>query len=350
MEVFETTSNNTQVLVASNWTEDATIAVWGLLPEMNYIISVKAVNERGESSPVYVGGKTVGFIQSLPRAVEESRLPMLFVIVGVLVTLMVLGAFFTAAIAIRKRRRMKKYSEKEVDSAFTAGGLVRASDMNGGHDDEDIDDAEEDEGGFKVVRRHHVVHSGHDTVDATSTPLLDGNGAANNHQIAAGLNNGNGTLNNSRQNLPTSASRRALTPDRKVSFRKEQQQQQHLGLCPNCGGRQQLPPSEVRRSRSSFFNGDLNNGQTSLPRKFHINGLPVERAVVRTFSIEKMRPICPTCNPGGTTPYPSENHALDEIVKQLGQSQTQLQRHQKPSASSATSTTCPSAQSTLRKS
>ena len=33
---------------------------------------------------------------------------------------------------------------------------------------------------------------------------------------------------------------------------------------------------------------------------------PVERAVVRTFSIEKMRPVCPVCNPGGDTPYPSD--------------------------------------------
>jgi hypothetical protein len=57
MEVFETTPNNTQVLVASNWTSDPTIGVRGLLPESNYIISVKAVNDRGESSPVYVGGK-----------------------------------------------------------------------------------------------------------------------------------------------------------------------------------------------------------------------------------------------------------------------------------------------------
>ena len=73
MEVYETTANNTQVLVASNWTRDSTISVWGLLPESNYIISVKAVNDRGESSPVYVGGKTEGFVQSLPRAVEESR-------------------------------------------------------------------------------------------------------------------------------------------------------------------------------------------------------------------------------------------------------------------------------------
>ena len=90
MEVFETTPNNTQVLVASNWTTGSTVSVRGLLPESNYIISVKAVNDRGESSPVYVGGKTEGLVQSLPIGAggDSSRLPLLFVIVGILLALM----------------------------------------------------------------------------------------------------------------------------------------------------------------------------------------------------------------------------------------------------------------------
>ena len=61
-----------QVLVASNWTRESTVSVRGLLPQSNYIISVKAVNERGESSPVYVGGKTEGLVQSLPIGVGDG--------------------------------------------------------------------------------------------------------------------------------------------------------------------------------------------------------------------------------------------------------------------------------------
>ena len=64
MEVFETV-NNTQVLVATNWTDlnvgnnqEVNLGVGGLLPDSDYIISVKASNERGESSPIYVGGST----------------------------------------------------------------------------------------------------------------------------------------------------------------------------------------------------------------------------------------------------------------------------------------------------
>ena len=41
--------------------------------------------------------------------------------------------------------------------------------------------------------------------------------------------------------------------------------------------------------------------------------LPVERAIVRTFSIDKLRPICHVCNPAGETPYPSDSAALDEL-------------------------------------
>ena len=78
------------MLVASNWTTENTVSVRGLLPQSNYIISVKAVNDRGESSPVYVGGKTEGLVQSLPIGAggDSSRLPLLFVIVGILLALM----------------------------------------------------------------------------------------------------------------------------------------------------------------------------------------------------------------------------------------------------------------------
>ena len=64
MEVYATV-NNSQELVATNWTDltvgnyqEVTLGVWGLLPDSDYIISVKAENERGESSPIYVGGST----------------------------------------------------------------------------------------------------------------------------------------------------------------------------------------------------------------------------------------------------------------------------------------------------
>ena len=53
MDVFETV-NNTQVLVATNWTgmkpgtlaQEVTLGAWGLLPDSDYIISVRAKNEK----------------------------------------------------------------------------------------------------------------------------------------------------------------------------------------------------------------------------------------------------------------------------------------------------------------
>jgi hypothetical protein len=44
---------------------------------------------------------------------EETRMPMLFVIVGILVTLMIIGACVTATLAIR-RRRVKKLAEIDI--------------------------------------------------------------------------------------------------------------------------------------------------------------------------------------------------------------------------------------------
>ena len=53
MDVFETV-NNTQILVATNWTgmkagtleQEVTLGAWGLLPDSDYIISVRAKNEK----------------------------------------------------------------------------------------------------------------------------------------------------------------------------------------------------------------------------------------------------------------------------------------------------------------
>ena len=40
----------------------------------------------------------------------------------------------------------------------------------------------------------------------------------------------------------------------------------------------------------------FNYGQNGLP--------PVQKAIVKTFSIDKLRPLCPVCNPVGDVPYP----------------------------------------------
>ncbi|TRY71530.1 hypothetical protein TCAL_11940 [Tigriopus californicus] len=251
MEVFETLPNNSQVLIASNWTEDSTISVWGLVPESNYIISVKAVNEKGESSPVYVGGKTEGFIQSLPRAVEESRLPLLFVIVGILLAMMVLGACVTATVAC-KRRRHKMSADSSYDTR-------NGSPLSVDDDIEPVGDLLETS--QPLMDEHHVIQNA--TIQMASTPL-----------------------NNQRSHTP---------PERKVSFRD-------CTYC-QCGNR-------VSSRRLATSNGDLHrnhrlgNGNSSM--------LPIERAVVRTFSIDKMRPICHVCNPGGETPYPPD-HQFEEL-------------------------------------
>ncbi|QQP35875.1 Hemicentin1like [Caligus rogercresseyi] len=166
IDVFETAMNNTQILISSNKSASSDhIEVRGLTPESNYILSIKSVNERGESAPIYLGGKTEGYIHYLPVKNEFSRLPLLFIIIG---------------------------RQKEDDE-----GRSNASEMN-----------------------NRLEHSS--SSEAGGTPLL-------------------------RQHQP----------------------------CTHCSRSQLLSASS-----------------------------PVERTVIRTFSVDKKRPICPICNPLGNTPYP----------------------------------------------
>ncbi len=141
LDVFENI-NNTQVLIATNWTEldvqeklnqEVTLGVWGLLPDSDYILSVRASNEKGESSAVYVGGSTRvhGSLNEGNEATwlpindktesSNPRMPLLFVIVGILVTLMIMGALLTAILAVR-RRRLAKLSQIEVQSGGSSSG------------------------------------------------------------------------------------------------------------------------------------------------------------------------------------------------------------------------------------
>ena len=90
------------------------------------------------------------------------------------------------------------------------------------------------------------------------------------------------------------------TIQRKVSFRDDSS-----GLCPqcSCGGYK-------RQQRSSQSPGFSNGTATLplLPQGQRVNGIypPVQRAIIKSFSIDKMRPICPVCNPAGDTPYPPD--------------------------------------------
>lgn len=87
------------------------------------------------------------------------------------------------------------------------------------------------------------------------------------------------------------------TIQRKVSFRDDSS-----GLCPqcSCGGYRR----QQRSSQSPFSNGTATLPLLQEPR----NGgyPPVQRAIIKSFSIDKMRPICPVCNPAGDTPYPPD--------------------------------------------
>ena len=110
----------------SGLADEVTLGAWGLLPNSDYIISIKASNAKGESSPVFLGGSTrltQNDASWLPindaAESEQSRMPLLFVIVGILVTLMIMGALLTAILAVR-RRREAKLNQIEVQSSSSS--------------------------------------------------------------------------------------------------------------------------------------------------------------------------------------------------------------------------------------
>jgi len=55
----------------------------------------------------------LGSLLPLPVSTEETRLPMLIIIVGILVTLMIIGAVVTATLAIRSRQ-LKKMNDLDM--------------------------------------------------------------------------------------------------------------------------------------------------------------------------------------------------------------------------------------------
>ena len=82
---------------------------------------------------------------------------------------------------------------------------------------------------------------------------------------------------------------------RKVSFR-ETPMASYIH-CPECETEARLKNTQKHQQRPltpPIFNNSIQ--RTNVP--------PIQRAVVRTFSIDKLRPVCPVCNPVGETPYP----------------------------------------------
>ena len=101
---------------------------------------------------------------------------------------------------------------------------------------------------------------------------------------------------------------------------------------------------EAAAADSSCKAGSLTPPPAGLHPITYQNGFlppPVQRAVVKTFSIDKLRPVCPVCNPVGDIPYPSlpsppklprnnnfsdEDDNPEEEVKKLNSELEELQK------------------------
>ena len=290
IDVYETV-NNTQQLIASNWTDDPTLYIWGLDSGSNYIISVKAVNDRGESSPVYVGGSTGSSMSQFLPSIHEAKYPsLLFIIVGCLLALMVIGSLITVVVAIKSRKRAKerKRNGLEEQKPFVS--------QNGDHNGIPTD-----------VSLKSVSHP-NDLTEDQLAQFREAEALLEHADDMIQIQPVTPSISPLRERSTRERSTGSI--NRKVSFRNED-------LICTCG-------SYLRGTNNGYTNGyHMYNSYSSIERRGpHERGAsvpmmpndsqstslypPIERAVVKTFSIDKLRPICPTCNPSGETPYPPD--------------------------------------------
>ena len=95
----------------------------------------------------------------------------------------------------------------------------------------------------------------------------------------------------------------APTIQRKVSFREHPTPSKY---CPEC---QHLETGATASTASTFR-------RPMTPQSYNNGYPPITRAVVKTFSIDKLRPVCPVCNPvGSETPYPKNNNFTQEAIE-----------------------------------
>ena len=106
LEVFHVV-NGSQELVASNWSRTAEVRAVGLSPNTSYILAVHATNDKGRSASVYIGGHTEGWGPPMP-ATDEDRLPVLYIIVAVLLSIMFLSLVLSITAACRRRMLFSK--------------------------------------------------------------------------------------------------------------------------------------------------------------------------------------------------------------------------------------------------
>ena len=97
----------------------------------------------------------------------------------------------------------------------------------------------------------------------------------------------------------------APTIQRKVSFREHPTPSKY---CPEC---HHIEVVTTAASGMASTASTTSFRRPLTPQSYNNGAMypPITRAVVKTFSIDKLRPVCPVCNPvGSDTPYPKNNN------------------------------------------
>ena len=163
LEVFHVV-NGSQELVATNWSRNAEVKAVGLNPNTSYILAVHATNDKGRSASVYIGGHTEGWGPPMPST-DEDRLPVLYIIIAILLSIMFLSLVLSITAACRRRLLYSK--EKNM--------VISVAPLERGEEGE-----EEEESMMRGRGRGELVGVGEDhqmpLIPHTSTPNSNANG------------------------------------------------------------------------------------------------------------------------------------------------------------------------------
>ena len=248
-----------QTPVKTNWSDQPDLSLTDLSPAQPRLLSVHSANSQGKSDPVYLTTE-IPAPTSHSKEVPPDRQSVLYIIVSVLASIMVLSLLLSLSHFCRRRRALTQLQTEKPSHPSSV----------------------------------------------QSSPLLP--------QYKAQVSPGSPLL---------SQYRAQVSPSSPLLPRSMAQVSQSSPLLPQSRG-QMTPgsPLQALTESSSLSNSEHVSSlrrkvsfTQSSPRTRSVGLLTpasgVQSTVIKSYSIDKLRPICNTCNPDGDTPYPLSEDTIN---------------------------------------
>ena len=255
-----------QTPVKTNWSDQPDLSLTDLSPAQPRLLSVHSANSQGKSDPVYLTTE-IPAPTSHSQEVPPDRQSVLYIIVSVLASIMVLSLLLSLSHFCRRRKALAQLETEKPSHPSS----VQSSPLLPQYK------AQVSPGSPLLSQHRAQVSPGSPLLSqyraqvSPSSPLLP--------RSMAQVSQSSPLLAQSRGQMTPGSPLLALTESSSLS------NSEHV--------------SSLRR-KVSFTQ--------SSPRTRSVGLLTpasgVQSTVIKSYSIDKLRPICHTCNPDGDTPYP----------------------------------------------